>query len=657
MSNWPGGLIRKTPVTPAGPFQNGAASGVWTLAEAAFWTKQGLWPIVGNAAPIGLFGGGEAQTNTIDQINIASTGNATSFGQLTQARYVLGSASSDTRGLFAGGYTSLMAPNYRTNVIDYVTIATAGNATDFGDMTVTSEGGGGAANNIRAVFATGYNVFAGAATNIINYVTIASTGNAIDFGDLSVVRTYVAAAGNSTRGLFAGGIDSSFSNRTNVIDYVTLASTGNAVDFGDLTQSVQRAAGVASSTDAFFGGGALGSGTSTPTAVVDKVTIATTGNATNFATLTSARYGPGAAASSTRAAFGGGSATATIDYFTMATGGSAVSFGSLTSAVTSLAACSSGAAGGQPTPTSAAMALFGGGTATPGGVTQAGIQYVNITTTGNAYFFGQLTTARNGLTAFASSTRGVFSGGEYGNIFKNVIDYVTIASLGNATDFGDLTANGRIDLGGASNETRGLSFAGYNASTGPGFLNVIDYVTIATTGDATDFGDTTAVNGNLAACASTTRATYAGGYDGSNAYVSIGYVTIATTGNATNFGNLSVSRFMLSSCSSATRGLFAGGRTSAGSGYASNSNIIDYVTIATTGNATDFGDLTVARAQLAAASSSTTAIFGGGQNTSGNRVDTIDYVTIASIGNATDFGDLSAAISESAGCSNVHGGL
>ena len=48
MSRYPGGLIRKTPVTPAGPFQNGAASGVWTLAEASFWTKQGLWPIAGN---------------------------------------------------------------------------------------------------------------------------------------------------------------------------------------------------------------------------------------------------------------------------------------------------------------------------------------------------------------------------------------------------------------------------------------------------------------------------------------------------------------------------------------------------------------------------------------------------------------------------------
>ena len=48
MPRYPGGLIRKTPVTPAGPLQNGAASGVWSLADAAYWTKQGLWPIAGN---------------------------------------------------------------------------------------------------------------------------------------------------------------------------------------------------------------------------------------------------------------------------------------------------------------------------------------------------------------------------------------------------------------------------------------------------------------------------------------------------------------------------------------------------------------------------------------------------------------------------------
>lgn len=46
---WPGGLIRKTPVTPTGPYQNGAAPGVWTLDQVAYWQKQGLWPIAGNS--------------------------------------------------------------------------------------------------------------------------------------------------------------------------------------------------------------------------------------------------------------------------------------------------------------------------------------------------------------------------------------------------------------------------------------------------------------------------------------------------------------------------------------------------------------------------------------------------------------------------------
>jgi len=648
VSNWPGNLIRKTPVTPAGPFQDGAASGVWSLAEASYWTKQGLWPIPGNLAPLGMFGGGNSPaSSSIQSVNISTTSNAASFGNLTNTAYRFASFASSTRAVWAGGEQG--------NIIDFISISSGGAATDFGDLITTSNqnlGVAGFSNNIRGVIAGGNYV------NIIQYVTIASAGNATDFGDLTVARGENPGTGaSSTRGLIAGG--SPGSGRNISTDYVTIASTGNATSFGNLTVARQDLAGFASETRAVMGGGYTASAIS---AVMDYYTIASTGTATSFGNLLSVTTSLAGCASPTRGLFGGGytagfALTNVIQYVTIASTGNALDFGDLTSANNALAACSGAAEAVQPTPTSSAMALFGGGTAAPGGDTQAGIQYVNITTTGNAYFFGQLTTARYSLTGFASSTRGVFSGGEYGNSFKNVIDYVTIASLGNATTFGTLTANGRYALGGASNDTRGLSFAGYNASTGPGFMNVIDYVTIATTGNATDFGDTTVVNAYLAACASTTRATYAGGYDGSNAYVSIGYVTIATTGNATSFGNLSAARLMLSSCSSATRGLFAGGRTSAGSGYPANSNIIDYITIASTGNATDFGDLTVARAQLAAASSSTTAVFAGGQNTSGASVNTIDYVTIASTGNATDFGDLSSAYDQQGGCSNAHGGL
>jgi hypothetical protein len=65
--------------------------------------------------------------------------------------------------------------------------------------------------------------------------------------------------------------------------------------------------------------------------------------------------------------------------------------------------------------------------------------------------------------------------------------------------------------------------------------------------------------------------------------------------------------------------------------------------------------LTQARYGLAGCSSSTRGVFGGGWTT--QSVNTIDYVTIASTGNATDFGDLTAAVYGLAACSNAHGGL
>jgi hypothetical protein len=75
---------------------------VWTLDEAAFWTKQGLWPIAGNVMPIGLFGGGTLSAgivNVIDKINITSVGNSTDFGDLTSARYYTAGCSTAHGGL------------------------------------------------------------------------------------------------------------------------------------------------------------------------------------------------------------------------------------------------------------------------------------------------------------------------------------------------------------------------------------------------------------------------------------------------------------------------------------------------------------------------------------------------------------------------------
>ena len=92
-----------------------------------------------------------------------------------------------------------------------------------------------------------------------------------------------------------------------------------------------------------------------------------------------------------------------------------------------------------------------------------------------------------------------------------------------------------------------------------------------------------------------------------------------------------------------TRGIFGGG-------CCDYTNIIDYITIDTTGNATDFGDLTVSRYNPGATSNNTRAVFcGGGDGTDAKT--TMDYITIASTGNATDFGDMVTPNSEVTGTS------
>ena len=80
---------------------------------------------------------------------------------------------------------------------------------------------------------------------------------------------------------------------------------------------------------------------------------------------------------------------------------------------------------------------------------------------------------------------------------KNEIDYITIATTGNATDFGDLIANTNAITAGCASATRGVFGGGFTGS----YSNVIQYVTIATTGNATDFGDLAVGRGYSAACA------------------------------------------------------------------------------------------------------------------------------------------------------------
>ena len=220
------------------------------------------------------------------------------------------------------------------------------------------------------------------------------------------------------------------------------------------------------------------------------------------------------------------------------------------------------------------MILFGGGS--PGRTDN--IDSLEIQSMGNAVDFGSLSAAVFGGGATASSTRGVFWLGE---ATYTTLEFVTISNSSNSTTFGTGTSNnGGYGFG---NQTRGIWALGTK--------NILEFVTIATTGNTTDFGDQTLVSGGAitepVAFASPTRGVIAGGY-GNNPYPQsnvIEFVTIATTGNATDFGDAVELKRASYNGSSPTRGVFA-----AGTPATSASNSIEFITIATTGNASDFGD-------------------------------------------------------------------
>jgi hypothetical protein len=291
-------------------------------------------------------------------------------------------------------------------------------------------------------------------------------------------------------------------------------------------------------------------------------------------------------------------------------------------------------------------ALFAGGS-DPGAI--ATIQTVQISTRGNAQYFGDRTIAKGIVGGFGNETRGVFAGGSTSG-FTDIIDYVTTASSGDAIDFGDLlTAAGYI--GGLSSSTRGIMVGDYT----PGESNVIQYVQINTTGDAVDFGDLTLARLiTSGACASPTRGVMGGGWLPSNRSDVIDYITIASAGNAIDFGDLTQIKSACSAGSTGTRAVWAGGYKNI-SPILEHYKTVEYITIASGGNGIDFGERTFAGAYSGAASSHTRLVTCMGFTpTLTNRMDSIEMTTG---GDAIDFGDAVTAANAPGGCSDSHGGL
>jgi len=307
------------------------------LGESPNLGNQLVTNSAGGTGTRGMVAGGYDGSNTIDDIEyitISTLGNGVKFGDLTLGlRRDMGSASSSTRAVFAGG-GNINGSAGQTANIEFATFASTGNTTDFGaDLTIAKRNFGSSSNSTRALFAGGYT---SSPTNTdfasIDYITMASTGVAAqDFGDLHREHKDSNSVSSSVRALFAGGGTVPSNSQTNTIDYVTISSLGNGQDFGDLISgsATMGVTPVGNSTRGIFAGALL---SSTLSNVIQFVTIATTGNSQDFGDLIETRMNGGGCSSSTRGVIYSGSSPGGgdrrgIEYITISTTGNGIDFG------------------------------------------------------------------------------------------------------------------------------------------------------------------------------------------------------------------------------------------------------------------------------------------------------------------------------------------
>ena len=226
--------------------------------------------------------------NNVEQIEIASAANATDFGNLTQSRTQSAGASNNTRVVLHGGQTPSLV-----NTIDFGTIDIPRDFVDFGDARDAIAISAPIESPTRAIFVGGEGSPNAASYESMGHITFASTGNEVQFGDIlgnsGGKLRYGRGASNGVRGLVFGGLNPSPS-KTNEIMQVNIPSLGNAVHFGDMSGYTGRSVGgtTGDSIRAVYAGGDNGTDNIT---TIDSVLFATMGNTVEFGDLTVAGGG------------------------------------------------------------------------------------------------------------------------------------------------------------------------------------------------------------------------------------------------------------------------------------------------------------------------------------------------------------------------------
>jgi hypothetical protein len=282
------------------------------------------------------------------------------------------------RMLVAGAQTAGFGGTYTTNLMRYIDITGTGGQAQYG-YTIGYQavyGLCGAQGNGRAVWAGGQRS-SGLVDVIFYTATNGSNVVGTDFGDLANACNYLASASNGTTAIFNGGVGQTAS----LIEKVTIATTGNASTWSGTATSATQKAGASNGTKGFFMGGMTPSPGASVIDTIEVVTIDTEANATDWGDLVGAkRNGPGAC----------------------------------------------GQTNGR--------ILVGGGWGPS--LLLDEIEYFDSQNAGNAYSFGNLAQNAAYTCASCNDTKAVWAGG-YGGSRSNFQNIVTIATAANATDFGD----------------------------------------------------------------------------------------------------------------------------------------------------------------------------------------------------------------------------
>ena len=313
-------LTPKTPI-PTGAVRFNTDSSKMEVYIGSAWEEVSVSSPNLDGGARGLFCGGwrntpsTARSNGIDFITISTAGDATDFGDLTRRQSYMGACSSRTRGIIAGGDDDNSPA--ATNAIDFITISSTGNAQDFGDLPLAVKGHHGHSNNTRGVFCQGSNPSPSfTSKKDITVLTIASTGSAFDGGDLSRHGVQTFVFGNGIRGIYGGGYYATPDGSPGSPGYpvsgekhilVNIATHGEVTTFGDFQGDPTNGGIIRSSALSNSTRGIRFSGYTSPYHLrYDKYEIASLGNAVDFGDVLYNREWATCVSSPTRGVAGGG---------------------------------------------------------------------------------------------------------------------------------------------------------------------------------------------------------------------------------------------------------------------------------------------------------------------------------------------------------------